>query len=377
MQRIHRKVILWLMALTSLITVSCKDKNTPVYLGTEGTPLEVRSSLDSVISLQRQADQTLWQITWTSGDNHGTGSAISYTLEIDTLDETFTHAKVLSIGKTSARTIVFTHRSLADTMRVWFPGISEEKFVPLYIRAKATLLSNNEEQVSPTICVPVNIYRPRTISLYMVGDATPNGWDSQKATAMVAANEQWTRFAWEGLLRKGEYKFLVTAGSWYPCYVRDTMDSNKMVYRKVETDYPDFKWQIDKTGQYKVVADVENLTLEVTSLGGEAYSHLYMIGDATPGGWDWGKVTELVHAGTDLFTWEGTLAKGEIKFPTEIQPDWSGEMLYAPQANCEPSANGTYDAHRGAPDNKWFIPSSGIWSIRIDIASNTISIVKQ
>ena len=67
------------------------------------------------------------------------------------------------------------------------------------------------------------------------------------------------------------------------------------------------------------------------------------------------------------------LKRGEIKFPTEIKSDWSGEMLFAPEPNCEPTENGTFDAHKGDPDNKWVIPAAGNWSIRIDIQNTTIS----
>jgi hypothetical protein len=47
-----------------------------------------------------------------------------------------------------------------------------------------------------------------------------------------------------------------------------------MVYRDAEDTYPDLKWTIAKTGNYRITADVEALTIEVAYLGGETYSHI-------------------------------------------------------------------------------------------------------
>ena len=121
---------------------------------------------------------------------------------------------------------------------------------------------------------------------------------------------------------------------------------------------------------------MEALTIEVAYLGGEAYTHIYMIGDAAPGGWSWDNLTEMSHPEENVFTYEGPLAAGQLKFPTEIKSDWSGEMIYAPEADCAPSGKGRFDIHAGDPDNKWLIPESGDWSIRININDTTISFVR-
>ena len=76
------------------------------------------------------------------------------------------------------------------------------------------------------------------------------------------------------------------------------------------------------------------------------------------------------------FSYSGPLFAGEIKFPTEIVHDWSGEFLLAPTANCEPTENGTYVVGN-SPDNKWVIPVAGNWQIDIHADKQTISFQQQ
>ena len=162
-----------------------------------------------------------------------------------------------------------------------------------------------------------------------------------------------------------------------PCYVRNAEDSTKMVYRATEKDYPDCKWWISKKSNYRIEAHVDNLTMTVIDLGGDfedpIFYELYMIGDATPGGWSWDRVTALVQDDEDInhFSYSGPLFAGEIKFPTEIVHDWSGQFLLAPVPNCAPAAEGTYVVGN-SPDNKWVIPTAGEWKIDIYADKQTI-----
>ena len=54
----------------------------------------------------------------------------------------------------------------------------------------------------------------KTSTLYMVGDATPNGWSIDAPTALEASKEDPLVFTWEGTLNAGEMKLCLTSGSW-------------------------------------------------------------------------------------------------------------------------------------------------------------------
>jgi hypothetical protein len=352
--------------------LSCEKPTEPVV----DQPLTITLSQDSVLCLPIYKDLAALELSWTPGTNHGSGSAIAYTVEMDKEGNNFAEGLKWEIGRTANRTLLFSHQHLADTLHQTYPEVEEGEYMVFECRVRAKIIQSGEEQVSNVAKVAIAWNATMMTDLYLVGDATPHGWDLGRATAMIMDMDHFSTFSWSGTMHKGEFKLIVNTEDWFPCFVKDSTDEAKMVYRDSEESYPDFKWTITKTGQYLIVADVEALTLELTYLGGETYSHIYMIGDATPGGWSWDNLTEMQHPESGIFTYEGHLNTGQIKFPTEILSDWSGEMLYAPAPDCAPTLNGSFDAHAGEPDNKWIIPESGEWSIRININDTTISFSK-
>ena len=360
------------LSLLTGVLCSCEKKADTV----EEVPLTLKLSTDSVYCLPVYKDLPALEMAWTAGTNNGTGSAISYILEMDKEGNNFAGGLQWNIGRTADRTLVLGHKHLADTLALTYPSDPEDTYQTFEWRIRAKVLQTGEEQVSPIVKVKMAWNVSMLTELYLIGDATPNGWSLDRATPMVMDMTNFSRFYWNGKLNKGEFKFLTTNTDWLPCYVSDLSDATKMIYRPTDESYADNKWIIDKGGNYRIEADVKALTLSLTYLGGELYSHIYMMGDATPGGWSWDNLTEMQHPETNLFTWEGNLGAGQIKFPTEIKSDWSGEMLYAPVADCAPSASGTFEARIGGPDNKWLISEPGEYQIRININDTTISFVK-
>lgn len=341
--------------------------------------LALSVSTDTVVLKQRESSSQAIELVWTSGTNHGTGSAIAYELQIDVEDSDSAFAGGIhwDLGKTTSRTLSFSHTEWQDTLLAYFPAIPLEEYTTLQARVIATIVMTQEIQVSPVITFVVMPYVERAQELYMVGNATPNGWDAQRAQYMRQDAEDQSLFTYEGVLSRGEFKLLLKPGEWLPCYVRNAEDSTKMVYRATEEDYPDCKWWISKKSNYRIEANVDNLTMTVIDLGGDfeepIFYELYMIGDATPGGWSWDRVTALVQDDEDInhFSYSGPLFAGEIKFPTEIVHDWSGQFLLAPAPNCAPTAEGTYVVGN-SPDNKWVIPTAGEWKIDIYADKQTI-----
>lgn len=371
----RRELLISIFAV-SILLCGCEYKINQ-NKGEEELALSV--STDTVVLKQRESSSQAIELVWTSGTNHGTGSAIAYELQIDVEDSNSAFAGGIhwDLGKTTSRTLSFSHTEWQDTLLAYFPAIPLEEYTTLQARVIATIVMTQEIQVSPVITFVVMPYVERVQELYMVGNATPNGWDAQRAQYMRQDAEDQSLFTYEGVLSRGEFKLLLKPGEWLPCYVRNAEDSTKMVYRATEEDYPDCKWWISKKSNYRIEANVDNLTMTVIDLGGDyeepIFYELYMIGDATPGGWSWDRVTALVQDDEDInhFSYSGPLFAGEIKFPTEIVHDWSGQFLLAPAPNCAPTAEGTYVVGN-SPDNKWVIPTAGEWKIDIYADKQTI-----
>lgn len=477
----HLKCILPLIVLGLFGLSSCQEE---IITNKGETALRLIASSDSIKCDQRADDQEALQLTWTSGTNQGTGAAIYYYFEMDLKGNNFEGGIKYDIGKTESRVLSFTNKSLTDTLLYYFKNIPLEEYSEFEARITATVAAENVPvQVSPVITLFIAPYKYRVLNVYLIGDATPNGWDNQLATPMIPDYESPELFTWEGMLNAGELKFNTQLGSWYPCYVRDETDPTKMHFREQETDYPDNKWQIETVGTYHIRINIDSLTISITNLDGEVpfdklylvgsaageaiamqqdgndpfiftydgtlnagtflvsstqdtegcagyqpdqqagmgsssiialedigtatftwtlsannkyslrldlrnmrmdisgyspYEHIYMIGDATPGGWSWDNVTEMSKNPNDPneFIYEGPLSQGEIKFPLEIDHSWGGDFILAPTANCAPSENGSY-VIGNQPDNKWKISEAGKYRIVINVFNETISFIKQ
>ncbi|MBQ5625525.1 MAG: SusF/SusE family outer membrane protein, partial [Paludibacteraceae bacterium] len=279
----RRELLISIFAV-SILLCGCEYKINQ-NKGEEELALSV--STDTVVLKQRESSSQAIELVWTSGTNHGTGSAIAYELQIDVEDSDSAFAGGIhwDLGKTTSRTLSFSHTEWQDTLLAYFPAIPLEEYTTLQARVIATIVMTQEIQVSPVITFIVMPYVERAQELYMVGNATPNGWDAQRAQYMRQDAEDQSLFTYEGVLNRGEFKLLLKPGEWLPCYVRNAEDSTKMVYRATEEDYPDCKWWIPKKSNYRIEANVDNLTMTVIDLGGDyeepIFYEIYMIGDAT------------------------------------------------------------------------------------------------
>lgn len=472
-----------IIGLSLLALVGMTGCEEDIVLDKGESPLEVKLSSDTVWCDQRADAQEALQITWTSGTNQGTGAAISYFFEMDLKGNDFQGGIKYDIGKTDSRVISFTNKELTDTLMHYFPTIPLEQYSEFEMRVTATVAAASvPTQVSPVKSVKIAPYKWRVLNLYIIGDATPNGWDNQLATIMSSDYDNIAHFTWQGMLNKGEIKFNAQLGDWYPCYVRDNDDPTKMHYREKEEDYPDNKWVIEEAGNYFIDVNLDELTVSFTNLDGEVpftelylvgeaaptaikleqssddsfiftyngalsagtllistttatsgcagyqpldsnglgstgilllsdlgtasnqwnipaankysvkldlrnnrleigdyvgYEHIWIMGSAAPGGWSWDDITEMQRdaSNPNVFRYEGFLSAGELKFPLEIDHNFGGDFILAPQANCPISENGTYFIGN-QPDNKWIISEAGNYRITIDVENETISFVK-
>lgn len=121
------------------------------------------------------------------------------------------------------------------------------------------------------------------------------------------------------------------------------------------------------------VAGEEQTQTATTTFSATPYepvtSTLYIIGSAAPNGWSADNASEMTRTNNGLFTWEGTLTKGEIKFITTL-----GQFLpsYGRGDDGAPVLRTSDDQ----PDNKWEIDESHDYKITVDLLGGTVSIEK-
>lgn len=208
---------------------------------------------------------------------------------------------------------------------------------------------------------------PAYSQLFMVGSAAPNGWDITNATELVQNPDNLYEFTYTGVLNPGEFKFPVNRNSdWGQDMFMKVDDSHMYLHHGGDPD--DSKWSIDKKGYYTITLNLLDLTISINRL------KLYMVGSATPIGWDISNSIEMTEDGTDgcIFTYNGPMTAGEFKFPVNRNSDW-GQDMYMKVDDTH-----MYLHHGGDPDdNKWVLAEEGNYSIIANVETLTISIQKQ
>lgn len=107
-------------------------------------------------------------------------------------------------------------------------------------------------------------------AVYMVGDATPAGWDIGNPTPLTKQSQY--IFVYEGPLNVGEMKACTQAGDWGVPFLRPTFGGCKISSGGVENaaivyaNDPDDKWSITEAGQYRLTFDLQNYTLKAEKL---------------------------------------------------------------------------------------------------------------
>jgi hypothetical protein len=107
-------------------------------------------------------------------------------------------------------------------------------------------------------------------NVYIVGDATPNGWSIDAPTQLTKQSEH--VFVYEGNLSKGELKACLQTGSWDVSFIRPAFANCKIDKNGVEspdfvfTASPDDKWRVEEEGRYRLTFDLKSWNLKAEKL---------------------------------------------------------------------------------------------------------------
>jgi len=213
------------------------------------------------------------------------------------------------------------------------------------------------------------IENKENIPLYLVGDATPNGWYNTKATPMV--KESTGVFTWSGYLKAGHFKFITQLGTW-----------NSIVPAKKahETIIPEYKHYVSDNyqGDYRfVLLDAGNYTIRVDLNENimfvdkdDSDADIYIIGDATPTGWYNNAAMPLSKLQERIYQWKGTLKAGHIKFITRLNT-WNS-LVPVPAKNEAIKIGTTHQItndYKG--DYRFIIAEKNDYTVTLDLNNHT------
>ncbi len=360
--------ILLISLLTTGVFTSCVQ-DLMDNIGKAGV-LNLTASKTSVELNQKNSSNEAINLTWTTGSNRRTGASISYLVQIDKKGNNFSKAITEDMGK-GIYIKSFTVGTLNDSLLTRWGGVAGTA-TKLEARVISTIYSTPAvNDTSAVVTISVTSYQPVSKTLYIIGDASPKGWNADNALSLTPQSDP-TIFVYQGALNVGSFKLLTTLGQFLPSYNKGADDSH-LVLRTLDSQADD-KFSITEATVYKITVSLLDLTITVAKVDLPAYNTIYMVGDAAPNGWDIGNATPLVQNASNpfLFSYTGVMKAGQFKFPVNRNSDWGQDMF-------ERVDDTHMYLHQGGTsgDDKWTIAKKGFYTITLNLLDNSISIYRE
>ena len=349
MKTTYRLMQVFVCLLFGLVWTSCNDDMRELDKGS--TPLELNVNRSSIVLEQKNdyAEAVVFQ--WTTGTNYGTGASIEYTFQIDRAGSNFANPVSMDMGK-GVYELKNTTKELNDLILNQLNG-TPGTIINLEARIIAKINDASIESPDVASCtLQATPYKGVSSTLYLIGDASPNGWNADNATEMNPVSGEPGGFIWTGNLTAGELKFITSLGNFLPSYNKGATDL-QLVYRDSD-DQPDDKFRIESASGYKIKLNLLSLTIEITPSVGPKYDMIYFVGSFT--GWSFEPMMQdkanpfVFRLGREM-TWNDG---GEFKFGTAAG---SWDNMYHPTIANAPFTH-TEVTQDGTDDRKWLMSES-------------------
>lgn len=354
-----------------LIFSSCKKE----LAAPTPAPLDagvLSASKDTVVIDAANPASEAVKFSWTASKN----SLIAFSIILSVDDKTDTVAVPQNaVSKT------FSNSELNNILVAKFGlPIGEAVVVKAFVIAKVTIndkeAKTNEISINATP-VPTG---PAYKELWIVGNATPNGWDINNPNKLKVDPTNEFQFKYNEVLNTGEFKIPVTTGSWGTDYFMPPTNHPAITSTDVQLipgGNPDNKWEITTAGAYKILLNISsNPSIKITPF--TPYPNLWIVGNATPAGWDIDHPTPMLQTPGNPyeFTYTGPLSAGEFKIPTSTG-NWGTDYFMPPAGGAGVTETNAILIPGGNPDNKWTVAVAGNYKITLNQLYETISIIKQ
>ena len=284
--------------LAGLALNSCsKEEINAVFK--DGIAPTLSSSVNRVNLVPADSTRNVISFNWSDPsyqiDGEKTSHNVTYTLEIDSLGKNFAKPQRITVTNALSNPIngkefnrMLANLNIADSARNY----------SLAIRIKAALYLPSTELISNTINLTVSPYSTEPVALYpvpdnlfLVGDATVGGWNNPVPTP----GQKFTKldkFTFGGVFQLtggNKYLFLPTNGDWGHKYAVANAGAAGM--REGGDFIVDSGQDIPAplaSGNYKIIVDFVKGKYTVTPVSNADMppSNLFIVGDATNGGWN-------------------------------------------------------------------------------------------
>ncbi len=374
---------LFVGSLLLLGFISCKKVgDLPHYNNGKATTLT--SSVTSVAPLPQDSSDAALTLSWTYPDYATDSSNTKYTVEIDSAGGDFSRATRRVI--TGALSTTFTAKELNTILLSYgyYFGVPYD----MDVRVVSSYLNNNEQLASNKItikmtpyAIPPKVAPPASGHLYLVGDASQGGWNNPVPVPSqeFAKIDSVTYAGVFDLVGGNQYLALPVNGDWSHKYaVADNSIAGISAGGDFGYDLSSNFRAPATSGLYKITFNFQSGKFSVTPFAGVLPSSLYIVGDATQGGWNNPVPVpsqQLTRLNSSEFEITVPLNGGKQYLLLPLNGDWGHKFAVADNSIPGLAAGGDfgYDLSQNFP-----APSAdGDYKISVNFVTGKFSTVKQ
>lgn len=260
---------------SNIIKVSITSYLVPITL--------VPSSTQPLVLTVANATSKAISFDWNA--SHYGSNTINYAIQVDTVGGNFATPQMTKYG--DQLTASFTVNELNSiAIAAGVIGGSTKNVVFRVVSYLGTDYTTPLVYSDP-VTINITTFIPIPANLYIVGDATPLGWDN---TPALSPTQQFTRIDAVSygiiinLKAGGSYVFVPVSGDWSHKYGGTSATGGPLLSDNAvpgsNTPGP------ATTGTYQIIVNFQTGTYAVTPYTGTVPDNLYIVGDATPLGWN-------------------------------------------------------------------------------------------
>lgn len=372
------KVFLLLVG-AAIFFASCDKKETlPVYQN--GIAPVLSSDVNAVAAAPADSDNVALKLSWTNPAYATDSLNNKYIIQIDSAGKDFSNAYSLTVSGVSDTS--FTAKEL-NSILLGF-GFDFGIAYGIDIRVVSSYANNNDQKISNVISITATPYKippkvqlPSSDQLFIVGSATQGGWNNPVPTP----SQQFTKVdetTWVGifnLIGGNEYLLLPVNGDWSHKYaVSDKSVSGLSSGGDFGFDFSDNIPGPATSGWYKITVDFQHGTFKVEAYAGTVPDDLYIVGDATQGGWNNPVPTpqqQFSKLSSTQFQLTLPLIGGKQYLFLPTNGDWSHK--YAAGDNAD-ATGGDFQADNGS--NFTGPATDGTYKVTVDFINDTYTVTQ-
>ncbi len=372
-----------IICLLSLALSACeKVESLPFY--TAGTGITMSTNTATVAAPPADSLKTVLTVSWTNPKYSVDSATVKYIVEMDSTGRNF--SKAVSKTVTGAMSVSYTAKELNTIMLAY--GFTIGVAYDMDIRVTSSHANNNEQLKSTSVKVKMTPYKippkvapPASGKLFLVGSATAGGWNNPvpAPTQEFSKIDSVTYAGVFDLSGGNEYLILPVNGDWSNKYsVADKSVSGLNTGGNFGYNLNDNVPGPSVSGKYLITLDFQAGKFKVEAFTKVVPTGLFMVGDATAGGWNNPVPVpsqQFTRVNSTQFELTTAITGGKQYLMLPVNGDWSNKFSVDDNSITSLKAGGTFKYNAAAnfpgPD------VTGNYKFVVNFANYTYTVTKQ